>query len=60
MDWSKLDLVVYFADAKPSDELVCLPSDNVLKHVSVAGDGKSYRVITNSFGASVGFKVINK
>jgi alpha-D-xyloside xylohydrolase len=60
MDWNKLDLVVYSADAKPSDALVCLPTDNVLKHVSVAGDGKSYHVTTNPFGASVDLKVIKK
>ncbi|PZX16397.1 alpha-D-xyloside xylohydrolase [Breznakibacter xylanolyticus] len=58
MDWTKLQLMVYAASAKPSDALVCLPMDNVLKRVSVAPDFKS--VSNNPFGGSVEFSVVKK
>lgn len=34
MDWSKLTLHVYVADKENADGLVCLPSDNLLVHIS--------------------------
>ena len=36
MDWSKLDLVVFAANAQNAQGLVCLPSDNVLRKVAAA------------------------
>ena len=35
MDWANLDLVVYATNAQTAQGLVCLPSDNVLRRVSL-------------------------
>jgi alpha-D-xyloside xylohydrolase len=41
MDWSKLDLVV-FASGDKADGLVCLPSDRVLRKLSLARKGDAF------------------
>jgi len=41
MDWSKLDLVVFASDDK-AEGLVCLPSDRVLRKVSLAKKGDAF------------------
>lgn len=38
MDWSELTLKCYSADKRPSEALVCYPSDNVLRKVTVSGN----------------------
>ena len=37
MDWSNIELVSYSTNGGDSEGLVCLPSDNLLKKVSVSG-----------------------
>lgn len=37
MDWSEIELISYSAKAQTAEGLVCLPSDNVLRKVSVNG-----------------------
>jgi len=47
MDWSKLDLVV-FASGDQAEGLVCLPSDRVLRKVSVAKRGDAFAAATDA------------
>ena len=42
LDWSKLEMVVYAADAQNAQGLVCLPSDNVLHKVEAARRGGAF------------------
>lgn len=37
MDWSELTLKCYSADKRPAEALVCYPSDDVLRKVTVSG-----------------------
>jgi alpha-D-xyloside xylohydrolase len=47
MDWTKLDLVV-FASGEKAEGLVCLPSDRVLRKVSLAKKGGAFAAAENS------------
>jgi alpha-D-xyloside xylohydrolase len=40
IDWTKLELVTYVAKAPKARGLVCLPSDNVLRGVTVDAGGR--------------------
>jgi len=43
MDWSKLELVIYAKDATSAKGLVCLPSDNTLRELSLDKAGATFK-----------------
>jgi alpha-D-xyloside xylohydrolase len=57
LDWSKLELVVYGKNVKAADAQICLPSENVVKTVSLSVKENTAEVTTNPYGSNVGFKV---
>ncbi len=58
MDWSKLDMVVYSAGTKQAKGLLCLPSDNQLKEIILAGEGDKWIVKENPLQGKTNLKVI--
>jgi alpha-D-xyloside xylohydrolase len=58
MDWSCLDLVVYAAEAKSAEGLVCLPSDNALKKITLAKRGNSFKLPVNPLEGKTVFRII--
>ena len=57
MDWSSLDLVVFAAGAEKAQGLVCLPSDNVLRKVSVAKKDGTFALVDDPLAGKVTWKV---
>ncbi len=57
MDWSKLDLRVYAADATQATGLLCLPSDNELKPVSLTRTGSKWQLTANPLQGKSGLTV---
>lgn len=47
MDWANLDLVVYATNAQTAQGLVCLPSDNVLRRVSLPRGTGNFALAAN-------------
>jgi alpha-D-xyloside xylohydrolase len=43
MEWSKIEVVVFASSAEKAEGLVCLPSDGVLRKVSLAKEGDAFR-----------------
>ncbi len=56
MDWSKLDLVVFARDTQSAKGLICLPSDNVLRELSLTKDGK---LVSDPFAGKVTWTIRN-
>lgn len=52
IDWNNLELVVYGGVAQAKAK-VCLPSENVLREVTVSKKGKGYSVTQDGFGGKV-------
>ena len=57
MDWSKLDLVVFAAGAEKAEGLVCLPSDRVLRKVSLAKKGGAFVAAEDALGGKAAVTV---
>lgn len=57
MDWSKLTLKVYSADAKEAHGLVCLPSDNLLVPLTATRDSNGFELKANSLDTKVKFTI---
>ena len=57
MDWSALDLVVFADAATAARGLVCLPSDNVLRPVTLARRGGSFMLATDPLAGKVAWTV---
>jgi hypothetical protein len=57
MDWTELDLVVYSAGPGKAAGMVCLPSDNVLHHISLRGTGETYILENDPFRGKVNWKI---
>jgi alpha-D-xyloside xylohydrolase len=53
MDWKDLDLVVYASGAKNAEGLICLPSDNLLRGVSVARVNGALTLLSDPFAGKV-------
>ena len=47
LDWTKLELVAFVKDSKTAKGLVCLPSDNQLREVSVSEQGGEMKLAKN-------------
>ena len=59
MDWSAIELVVYGSSVTKSKALVCLPADNVLRHVEVEKKNNAF-VMSNDFSkGSIKWKIRN-
>jgi alpha-D-xyloside xylohydrolase len=57
MDWTKLDLVVFAKDANAAKGLVCLPSDNQLRELSLNKQGDSFRLASNPLAGKVNWNI---
>jgi alpha-D-xyloside xylohydrolase len=53
MDWSNLELVVYAADSKTAQGLVCLPSDVKLNKLSLTQQGGQFRLAGDPLSGKV-------
>ena len=57
MDWSELELKVYATDSENAKGLVCLPSDKVLRELSLAKKAGAYTLTTDPLAGKVSWKV---
>jgi alpha-D-xyloside xylohydrolase len=57
MDWSNLELVVYAAESKSAEGLVCLPSDDILRKITLNKQGGSFRLAENPLAGKAVFKI---
>jgi alpha-D-xyloside xylohydrolase len=58
MDWSKLDLVVFAKDDAPAAKgLVCLPTDNVLRELSLTKTGDTFKLANDPLAGKVTWTV---
>jgi len=57
MDWSKLELVVFAKDGTAAKGLVCLPTDNQLRQLSLARQGDSFKLASNPLAGKVNWTV---
>src|SRR5271157_4492738 len=60
MDWSKLDLVVFASTAEKAEGLVCLPSDRVLRKLSVARKGGAFAAAEDPLAGKATSTVMEK
>jgi alpha-D-xyloside xylohydrolase len=57
IDWSALDLVVYADAATEARGLVTLPTDNVLRRLTLARKGGSFALVSDPLAGKVAFTV---
>jgi alpha-D-xyloside xylohydrolase len=57
MDWSQLDLVVFARDAQTAKGLVCLPTDNVLRELSLSKTGDTFKLANDPLGGKVTWSI---
>jgi alpha-D-xyloside xylohydrolase len=57
MDWSNLELVVFAKDAAAAKGLVCLPSDNVLREVTLNKSGNTFSLANDPLAGKVKWTV---
>jgi alpha-D-xyloside xylohydrolase len=53
MDWSNLELVVFADKTKNVQGLICLPTDNVLRKISLTKRDKTYMLDSNPFAGEI-------
>jgi alpha-D-xyloside xylohydrolase len=53
MDWSRIELVAFVAQARQSSGLICLPTDNVLRSVSLVRKGESLTLASDPLAGKV-------
>jgi alpha-D-xyloside xylohydrolase len=53
MDWSQLDLVVFAKDAQTAKGLVYLPTDNVLRELSLNKSGNTFKLADDPLSGKV-------
>jgi alpha-D-xyloside xylohydrolase len=58
MDWSQLDLVVFARDAQTAKGLVYLPTDNVLRELSLTKTGDTFKLANDPFTGRVTWKIL--
>ncbi len=58
LDWTHLDLAVFAKDSDTANGLVCLPSDNVLREVSLKKRGNSFELSADPLGGKVSWNVL--
>ena len=57
MDWSKLDLVVFAKNSQSAKGLVCLPSDNVLREISLNKNNGAFELMSDPLDGKVTWKI---
>jgi alpha-D-xyloside xylohydrolase len=57
MDWSKLELVVFGKESATAKGLVCLPSDNQLRELTVTGQGNAFKLASDPFAGKVAWTI---
>jgi alpha-D-xyloside xylohydrolase len=57
MDWSQLDLVVFAKDAPTAKGLVYLPTDKVLRELSLSKTGNTFKLANDPLGGKVNWSV---
>ena len=57
MDWSKLDLVAFAKDAQTAKGLVYLPTDNVLRELSLNKTGNTFKLADDPLAGKVTWSV---
>jgi alpha-D-xyloside xylohydrolase len=57
MDWSKLELVVFAKDAASAKGMVCLPSDNTLRELSLDKAGATFKLTKDTLAGKVAWTV---
>jgi alpha-D-xyloside xylohydrolase len=57
MDWSKLDLVVFAKDAQTAKGLVYLPTDNVLRELSLNKTGSTFKLANDPLAGKVTWSI---
>lgn len=57
MDWSDIELVVYATSVKKVNGLICLPSDNILHHLSLEKRGNSFQLVSDELAGKVKWKI---
>jgi alpha-D-xyloside xylohydrolase len=57
MDWSQLDLVVFARDAQTAKGLVYLPTDNVLRELSLTKTGDTFKLADDPLAGKVTWTV---
>jgi alpha-D-xyloside xylohydrolase len=57
MDWSQLDLVVFAKDAPTAKGLVYLPTDNVLRELSLSKTGNTFKLANDPLAGKVTWNI---
>ena len=57
MDWSQLDLVVFAKDAQTAKGLVYLPTDNVLRELSLNKTGNTFKLADDPLAGKVTWSI---
>ena len=57
MDWKNIELKIYGFDDNSARGLMCFPTDNKLKEISVSRDNDQVKIIENPFENSIEFKL---
>jgi len=57
MDWSELELKVYAVSATAVTGKLCLPSEDVLKEITLIKDGNQFRIHGDPYNGRVGYKI---
>ena len=57
MDWSNLDLQVFAKDSATANGLVCLPSDNQLREITLTKQGAAFKLASDPLAGKVNWKV---
>jgi alpha-D-xyloside xylohydrolase len=57
LDWSKLELVVFARDAQAAKGLVCLPTDNQLRELSLAKQAGAFQLTADPLAGKVTWTV---
>ncbi len=57
MDWSQLDLVVFAKDAQTAKGLIYLPTDNVLRELSLSKTGDTFKLANDPLAGKVTWNI---
>jgi alpha-D-xyloside xylohydrolase len=57
MDWSKLELAVFAKNSRTAGGLVCLPSDNMLRELSLDREGNTFKLANDPLAGKVTWNI---
>ncbi|HVM59768.1 MAG TPA: TIM-barrel domain-containing protein [Verrucomicrobiae bacterium] len=57
MDWSKLDLAIFAADATNVTGLVCLPTDNILRPLTLTKQEREFKLASDPLAGQVTWNI---